>query len=76
MDLRSGRPGRLREAGEQRVLGSPGGDGTTGTGQLVGQGGLLWRDEWTRLPLAGPGVQVTAWGEELPDCRKRVDELA
>ena len=28
-----------------------------------------------RLPLAGPGVQVTSWGDDLTDCRKTVDVL-
>ena len=30
----------------------------------------------TRLPLVGPGMQITAWGEDLTDCRKVVDQLA
>lgn len=28
------------------------------------------------LPLHGPGVQIIAWGEDLGDCRKAVDELS
>lgn len=27
------------------------------------------------LPLAGPGVQVVAWGDELDDCRAAVEQL-
>ena len=29
----------------------------------------------TRLPLAGPGAQITSWGDALADCRKVVDHL-
>jgi hypothetical protein len=27
------------------------------------------------VPLAGPGVQVTAWGERLAECRTLADAL-
>lgn len=28
------------------------------------------------LPLAGPGLQMVAWGDELADCRAAIDRLA
>ena len=28
-----------------------------------------------RLPLAGPGIQICAWGDDLADCREVVDDL-